>query len=43
MLVFTTISGMKETIARLVAKEEMTWAVIAPHLADIIRQPTKES
>jgi hypothetical protein len=37
---FGVIAAMKEQIARLVTKEEVTWAVIAPHLANIIHQPT---
>lgn len=37
---FGVIASMKEAIARLVTKEEVTWAVISPHLANIIHQPT---
>ena len=37
---FGIISTMKEDISRLSTKEEVTWAVISPHLANIIHQPT---
>ena len=37
---FGVIAAMKEDIARLVTKEEVTWAVISPHLANIIHAPT---